>query len=150
MKIKEGENAEENKKYLVQVCQQILTAIFESRKHVPWEIAAICKHLYLEVEKHYPGNGPKQLGGFLFLRFFCPAVVQPAANGVVQPDYFLSENTKRGLILVTKVLQNLSNGIMFGAKEGYMGGILNDFISNNMAPLNDFFMSFVVFVFLFF
>ena len=48
------------------------------------------------------------------------------------------------LLLITKVVQNLSNGILFGTKELYMGGPLNDFISSNIPVLNKFFASFAV------
>ena len=142
--MKDGENAEANKKKLVGVCQKILTAILTSQKLMPNEMIIMCKHLFAEVERIYPGNGPRQVGGYLFLRFFCPAIVQPNAHGVVRPDYPITDNTKRCLLLITKVLQNLSNGILFGAKELYMGGPLNDFLTQNIPILNKFFSSFAV------
>jgi len=148
---KDQEDVDINKKKLMAVCQKILTAILTSAKYMPSEMIVMCRHLYLEVEKTYPGNGPRQVGGFLFLRFFCPAIVTPNSQGVVAPDFNITENSKRCLLLITKVLQNLSNGILFGTKELYMGGTLNDFISSNIPVLNKFFASFVVgFIFVLF
>lgn len=146
---KEQEDVDVNKKKLTAVCQRILTAILSSQKSMPPEMIVMCRHLYEEVEKTYPGNGPRQVGGYLFLRFFCPAIVTPNSHGVVAPDFNLTENSKRCLLLITKVLQNLSNGVLFGAKELYMGGPLNDFITQNIPVLNKFFASFGVRIFIY-
>eukprot|EP00300_Choanocystis_sp_HF-7_P006723 c14868_g1_i1.p1 GENE.c14868_g1_i1~~c14868_g1_i1.p1 ORF type:complete len:1008 (+),score=143.47 c14868_g1_i1:414-3026(+) len=67
-------------------------------------------------------------GGFWFLRFLVPSVTAPVAYGLVAKT--LTPQEQRLLVLVAKVLQNLSNGVQFGAKEAYMIG-LNQFIVSN-------------------
>lgn len=42
------------------------------------------------------------------------------------------------MILVSKVLQNLANGVEFGSKESHMVA-LNDFILENMPTVHSFF-----------
>jgi hypothetical protein len=47
------------------------------------------------------------------------------------------------LILITKVLQNLSNDVEFGSKEPYMAK-MNDFIQSNRVKLAAFYDQLVV------
>lgn len=49
-----------------------------------------------------------------------------------------NDATQRKLVLLSKVLQNLANGIHFGVKEEYMRN-LNDFITENLPILHKFF-----------
>jgi len=70
------------------------------------------------------------------LRFFCPAVSSPEAYGIVEEPP--SASARRLLILITKVLQNLSNDVEFGSKEPYMTK-MNDFIQSNRVKLGQFY-----------
>ncbi len=82
------------------------------------------------------------VGGLIFLRFFCPAIVAPDAIGLVKDMSMkdprrcgrrrragarglMSRSCRRGLVLITKAIQNLANNVDFGSKEAFM------------APLND-------------
>ena len=56
------------------------------------------------------------------MRFICPAVLSTLSIGRDLPT-----NTRRNLTLVTKLLQNVANGIRFGEKEKYLT-IFNDFV----------------------
>lgn len=58
------------------------------------------------------------VSGFIFLRFICPAIVSPDSYGIV--NHPLNATQRRTLILISKVLQNLANGVKFGSKESYM------------------------------
>jgi len=72
------------------------------------------------------------IGGFIFLRFFCPAISSPEAYGILEEPP--TPQARRLLILITKVLQNLSNDVEFGSKEPYMAK-MNDFIQSNRQKL---------------
>ena len=65
------------------------------------------------------------IGGYIYLRFFNPVIVTPDAMNIIatKPNRI----QRRNLILVAKVLQNLSNGLLFGDKEIYMK-VLNQYI----------------------
>ena len=56
---------------------------------------------------------PKQvsalLGGYLFLRFFNPAIVAPEANGIAPSSP--TDDSRRALVLVSKLLQVILGGI---------------------------------------
>lgn len=75
------------------------------------------------------------VGAFVFLRFFCPAIVAPEVEGLVTTTP--SKEMRRGLLLIAKVIQNLANNVLFGAKEPYMFP-LNDFLTQNIYKVTTF------------
>lgn len=78
--------------------------------------------------------------GYVFIYIFY-SITAPHAYGLLKGTP--SENTQRKLILVSKILQNLANGILFGKKEEFMKK-MNEFIENNEGRLNTFFDAIVV------
>jgi neurofibromin 1 len=81
------------------------------------------------VMRRFPEAKFTAVGAFIFLRFFCPAIVAPDAEGLISSTP--SKEMRRGLLLIAKVVQNLANNVLFGAKEPYMFP-LNDFLSQNI------------------
>lgn len=75
------------------------------------------------------------IANLVFLRFINPAVLMPTNYGLVKDDP--TSNTKRQLVLITKVLQNLAGGVEFGKKEQYMVK-LNPFIKQNTDKMQGF------------
>jgi hypothetical protein len=88
------------------------------------------------------GDTPKfrAIGAFYFLRLICPALLAPQAYGLL--DDPAHQVAQRQLILVSKVLQNLANDTLPGAKEAYMEQ-LNQFIITNK-PMLELFYSRIV------
>lgn len=105
---------------------------------MPLSLRALCFLLYSNVEKKFGDFKFAALGGYFFLRFLCPAIVTPDSHGLV-PSTVVTKETRRTLTLLTKgdryvficilfffrilfgsVLQNVSNGVEFGAKEEFM------------------------------
>ena len=124
--------AEGNLIKLRALSQQFLDAILDSIPNCPPPICDICRILTDSVQKKFPGYEQTAVCGFIFLRFFCPAIVAPEGIGLVQGNF--SRNARRGLLLVTKTLQNLANRIQFGTKEEYMIP-MNDFIEKNLGKI---------------
>ena len=77
----------------------------------------------------FPDAKYTAVGAFVFLRFFCPAIVAPEVEGLVATAP--SKEMRRGLLLIAKVIQNLANNVLFGAKEPYMFP-LNHFLTQNI------------------
>eukprot|EP01028_Stygiella_incarcerata_P005102 TRINITY_DN2186_c1_g1_i1.p1 TRINITY_DN2186_c1_g1~~TRINITY_DN2186_c1_g1_i1.p1 ORF type:complete len:845 (+),score=214.23 TRINITY_DN2186_c1_g1_i1:131-2665(+) len=75
------------------------------------------------------------ISNFIILRAMNPAIVVPEKCGIVRtpPDM----HARRKLILLSKVLQNTSNVIPFGAKESYMTP-MNAFIETHSGLLMQF------------
>jgi len=88
-----------------------------------------------EVNKKFPDQKTTVVGGFYFLRFMCPALVVPDTYGLIAQKP--SEKSRRSLILLSKVLQNLANSVEFGEKEAYMLKT-NPFIMSNQASMYEF------------
>lgn len=101
-------------------------------------------HLQAEVLKRFPENKYSSVGGFIFLRFFCPAILSPDSNGLYSGPP-LDSKSRRPLILICKGLQNLANGIKFGSKEVFMDE-MNNFIADNTTSTHAFFDALVVFI----
>lgn len=104
--------------------QKIFSCIARSHNELPAELGEILKCVHNMVEKRFPGEEYKAMGGFLFLRFVCPALLAPLYFGVA--DENPNPMAQRQLILVAKVLQNLTNDTLPGIKEAYMQA-LNEF-----------------------
>jgi hypothetical protein len=136
-KLKEGQDLDENWDRLREATQAYLDAITESVDDCPLEFRELSAFLLKEVEKRFPKyqNALSFVGGFLFLRFFCPAMVAPEGYKLVDETPSLEE--RRGLILISKAIQNLSNGVQFGNKEAFMMP-MNEFIVQNLHPTKKF------------
>ena len=95
----------------------------------------MCHHIWEVVEDRFPDSRHSAVGSFIFLRFFCPAVVSPESIDLeISPD---NRDIRRALVLITKVIQNLANNMVFGSKEPHMK-VLNPFLSENIKQVTKF------------
>lgn len=94
----------------------------------PMALRQICKYLQNAVIVKFPEARRKVIGGFFFLRLICPAVVSPDGFGIAEN---VDDKSRRCLVLVSKIMQTLSNGVKFGVKEEYMIP-MNQFITQNL------------------
>ena len=101
----------------------------------------ICNCLLVLVkEKFEDENQYHGIGGFIFLRFICPAIVAPDAFSIIKTK--LTSGVRRTFVLISKVLQNLANGIKH-AKEEYMTPT-DVFIEDNYQKIQDFFSTLAI------
>jgi hypothetical protein len=103
----------------------------DMRRKMPRLIRAIAGMTRLHAKAYYPNSPTSPLiGGFLMLRYFAPALVTPEAFGLLGPDEVPTPKARANLILIAKVLQNISNGLKFETtkKEEHMKP-LDDFVS---------------------
>ncbi|KAJ3189773.1 Ras GTPase-activating protein 1 [Gaertneriomyces sp. JEL0708] len=132
-----------NWRRLMGFVNSVWDVIRSSATSCPQEFVAVFGHIRSAVEKKWPVETEPQsssvqyasISGFLFLRFFCPAILNPKLFGLVpeHPDPPIA----RTLTLVAKTLQNLANLSDFGSKEGYMSEC-NTFIDSNMDAMKNF------------
>lgn len=141
-KIKEGENLEENISNLDSTCRTFLDCIQLYLEDVPYKVRMIINYLWKKVDEKFPSNEIDQhnarhlaVGGIFFLRFVCPAIVSPQSNGII--DFKPDEQASRFLMLITKTLQNVANGVTFGQKEKAMNP-LNKFINEKLPEIRNF------------
>jgi hypothetical protein len=140
-KMEEAADEQVNTLQLWLIAQKLFVALTRSHGALPKEIKQVLKHVNREVEEKFNEQAAhKAVGGFLFLRFLCPALMAPQVYGLLKdPPH---STTQRQLILVAKVMQNLANDTLPGKKEGYMER-LNDFITSNQQPLRQFYATLI-------
>mmetsp|Transcript_23895 Transcript_23895/g.33503 ORF Transcript_23895/g.33503 Transcript_23895/m.33503 type:complete len:260 (-) Transcript_23895:90-869(-) len=137
-KLPPGESLENNQKRLLEWCNKFLTRIFESVEQAPLEFRQICNALQRRVCLKFPESSQLCVGGFLFLRVFCPAIVAPSGFGVITTAP--NATAQRGLTLIAKILQNLANNVNFGSKESFLIWV-NPFIQQNLKKCQEYFDS---------
>lgn len=131
--------ARENEQRLRDFSLKILTDLTlpEHVREMPRGIRALAAFV-AEYARMYASDRLLPLvGGFLFLRFFSPSIVTPETYGIVPESRLPSRQARRNLTLITKVLQNLSNDVLFGAKEQYMMP-MNSFIEEHCETMRSF------------
>jgi len=135
LKLSNSANLDENIQNLRQGLQTFMEAILQSISYCPLVIRKICVELRNSIAVRFPQSLYSVVGGFFFLRFVCPAIVSPEGFGVMDK---VPNSGRRPLILISKILQNLGNGVQFGKKEEYMAP-LNDLILHYLPLIQQFF-----------
>eukprot|EP01135_Chromosphaera_perkinsii_P010448 Nk52_evm11s2133 gene=Nk52_evmTU11s2133 len=162
-------------KSLQYYAQILVVDIFYSISKCPWEFHKVFYIVGKAVEMFYVKKSLEEgfhlediksikytaISAFLFLRFFCPAILNPGLFGLqyIPPDdrrpsrkssSSLGISGKKGnkssdreqifsrsLTLIAKTVQNLANLVNFGEKESYMM-CMNDFIEQNKESMENF------------
>eukprot|EP01119_Soliformovum_irregulare_P018611 TRINITY_DN574_c0_g1_i1.p1 TRINITY_DN574_c0_g1~~TRINITY_DN574_c0_g1_i1.p1 ORF type:complete len:1038 (+),score=322.06 TRINITY_DN574_c0_g1_i1:3422-6535(+) len=131
-------NIDDNMERLIGLTQEFFDAIVKNLDRCPPQITALCACIGMKVKSKFPEHTLSAMGGFFFLRYLCPALVQPAAFGLINKNAQVSPTILRALILSAKILQNLSNRVNFGEKENYLTRA-NAFIHRNTLALDGIF-----------
>eukprot|EP00158_Paraphelidium_tribonemae_P009374 Partr_v1_DN28848_c0_g2_i3_m33871 putative GTPase Activating protein len=120
----------------------IWNSIEESKTRIPREMRILFSYIQQKVTEKYGTVSSKtqmvrftSVSGFLFLRLFCPCILNPKLFGITR-DY-ADVKTSRTLTLLAKTLQCLANVASFGVKEPYMVD-MNSFIMDHVNGLMEF------------
>ncbi|KAJ3330367.1 Ras GTPase activating protein ira2 [Blyttiomyces sp. JEL0837] len=135
VRLQEHDDPAINLKNLKMLVKRLLDHIVGAQNMLPQPLREACHQLAEIVDKRFPDSRVQSVGGFIFLRFICPVIVAPETFNIVPP--IESRDIRRGLVLATKVIQNLSNNVLFGAKESYMTD-LNDLLRRNIGRVHGF------------
>ncbi|CAG8730319.1 10225_t:CDS:10, partial [Racocetra persica] len=130
-----GEDKNKNLINLKTTAQAFLDGICDSGSNMPRTFRQVCYYIGNSVEKKYPRAKCTTVGAFVFLRFFNPAIVSPDNENLCKP--IQNVKIRRTLLLITKVIQNLANNVLFGAKEPFMI-VLNEFLNDNIVKVTAF------------
>ncbi|KAF2475514.1 uncharacterized protein BDR25DRAFT_103280 [Lindgomyces ingoldianus] len=111
-----------NWRRLINLTEDLWKAIYNSISRCPQELRLIFRHIRACAEDRY-GDFLRtvkysSVSGFLFLRFFCPAVLNPKLFGLLKDHP--KPKARRTLTLIAKSLQGLANMSSFGTKEQWM------------------------------
>ena len=102
---------------LTVLCEDVVVAARSALPEWPTELLEVCLAIREKVSARFGEKmGLSAVGGYVFLRFVCPAMVAPEHFGMPME---LSKDARRNLMAVSKVIQALANGIS-NFKEEYM------------------------------
>ncbi len=83
--------------------------ILASAGNVPSYFRSMCQYLFEKVSERFPTRGHVAVGGFVLVRFVCPAICLPHAFNLADPP---PPHAARGLLLISKILQVLALALM--------------------------------------
>ncbi|TDH65142.1 hypothetical protein CCR75_001557 [Bremia lactucae] len=138
---------------LTRTCQNIIDSILKNTQFIPSSYFHICSHLNSKVISRFDGSKEgieaedattltrSVIGGFLFLRFVCPAITTPHLYGLTK--HLPQPETRRILVLVTKVLFKAAIGVKFGDREPQFK-VMNSFIEKNSPAIQQLFATLAV------
>lgn len=133
------------------------TAISSSADRCPLELRQLLRYIKSCAETRYGDFlrtvAYSSVSGFLFLRFFCPAILNPQLFGLLKGTYSFTvgfavvymltspdkprPRAHRTLTLIAKSLQGLANMTTFGEKERWMEP-MNKFLQTSRPEFKDF------------
>jgi neurofibromin 1 len=128
-----------NRKNLIALTQKVFDAIVNSADRFPSQLRSMCHCLYQVLSKRFPNLLQQNIGAVgtvIFLRYINPAIVSPQELGIVTKQ--VPSSIKRGLMLLSKILQNIANHVEF-SKEQHML-YFNDFLRAHFEPCRRFFI----------
>ena len=144
---------EENALLIQIACESFFGSLSKTMNHCPIEFKVISKELERNMHRKYPQHSVKLcIASFIFLRYFVAGVTVPESFGIVKDRP--APQMRRRLILISKVLSNLSTNVKFGDKEDYMT-VMNDYLESKQPQVekylnflcNVFFFPFFLFLF---
>lgn len=124
---------------LIALTTDVWRSIADSATRCPPELRQIFKYIRAVAEDRY-GDFLRtvaytSVSGFIFLRFFCPAILNPKLFGLL-PDH-PQQKAQRTFTLIAKSLQALANLSSFGQKESWMEP-MNKFLHQHRQGVKDF------------
>eukprot|EP00041_Stephanoeca_diplocostata_P025377 m.661249 g.661249 ORF g.661249 m.661249 type:complete len:998 (-) comp22736_c0_seq1:429-3422(-) len=119
---------------LTTLAQAFWDAICASCDRLPHHVKYIFDFLQRAVFEKFQSPAARQsaVASFLFLRLLCPAILGPHLFNL--QSRYPTGAVLRTLTLVSKCIQNLANGVAFGAKEPYLHS-MNAFLDANKASV---------------
>ncbi|KAL1962980.1 hypothetical protein VTN77DRAFT_8826 [Rasamsonia byssochlamydoides] len=139
VRVQRSEDLERNWRNLITLTSLFWKSISSSASRCPAELRRIFRHVRACAEDRY-GDFLRSVtyssvSGFLFLRFFCPAILNPKLFGLLKEHP--RPRAQRTLTLIAKALQGLANMTTFGNKEPWMEP-MNKFLITNRTAFKEF------------
>jgi len=138
-RLQAGEDIHKHWDQLMQLTNEVWACISSSAHRFPTELRQILKYIRAVAEDRY-GDFLRtvaytSVSGFLFLRFICPAILNPKLFGLLRDHP--RPRAQRTLTLIAKGLQALANLSSIGKKETWMDP-MNRFLTGHRQSVKDF------------
>ncbi|PYH92455.1 hypothetical protein BO71DRAFT_383505 [Aspergillus ellipticus CBS 707.79] len=118
------------------IADQFLAAFEELLYRMPFGIRYIAKQMYESLLARFPKEDPgfilQTTGHWVWRNYFQPAILEPEKYGVV--DRGLTQEQKRNLSEIAKVLTQVASGRFFGTENVYLQP-LNSYIGDSIQRL---------------
>ncbi|KAI9805718.1 MAG: hypothetical protein M1833_005211 [Piccolia ochrophora] len=132
-------DVDRNWQHLVKLFRGVWNSIRDSAEQCPQEMRLLFAHVRKRSEAHFREIlrtvSYSSVSSFLFLRFFCPAILNPKLFGLIK--HHPNPKTQRTLTLIAKSLQGLANMSTFGGKEPWMEP-MNRYLTVHRQEFRDF------------
>ncbi len=106
--------ASENIEKFMRSLSALSNAFLRSVTNMPLAFREICYTIQKAAVPKFPEASATSVGSFLFLRFFCPAIVAPENDNLLRRHP--RRDIRRSLLLLAKVIQNMANGSLYSLK----------------------------------
>ncbi|KAL4869297.1 hypothetical protein BDV12DRAFT_168271 [Aspergillus spectabilis] len=120
------------------IADQFFAALEELLYRMPFGIRYIAKEMYESLLSRFSGEDPgfilQTVGHWVWKNYFQPAIVEPEKYGVV--DRGLTQEQKRNLSEIAKVIAQASSGRLFGGENVYLQP-LNTYIAESVQRLGN-------------
>ncbi|GKZ79120.1 hypothetical protein AnigIFM56816_002995 [Aspergillus niger] len=118
------------------IADQFFSAFEELLYRMPFGIRYIAKQMYESLLARFPQENPgfilQTAGHWVWRNYFHPAMVEPEKYGVI--DRGLTQEQKRNLSEISKVIAQVASGRLFGAENVYLQP-LNSYIGDSIQRL---------------
>ncbi|KAJ3441517.1 signal peptide peptidase [Anaeramoeba flamelloides] len=128
-----------NRNDLLSSCTIVFEKICLSKKKLPDEIQIICYFIFKFSKKYQLKKIEVLIGSYLFLRFYNPILINPTSYGFLPDISKPSQKWRRNMVLLTKLLQNLSNGTKFPKMNPL--NYFNNWIDQNLNRMKEYLIS---------
>ncbi|KAL4998804.1 hypothetical protein BDV10DRAFT_166315 [Aspergillus recurvatus] len=120
------------------IADQFFTAFEELLYRMPFGIRYIAKEMYESLLSRFSNENPgfilQTVGHWVWKNYFQPAIMEPEKYGVV--DRGLTQEQKRNLSEIAKVIAQAASGRLFGAENVYLQP-LNTYIADSIQRLGN-------------
>lgn len=133
-----GSDLKKNLNFFIETMEWIWNSIQNTIDKMPTTMRSVLAHLRARVSAKWPNDANSKytsVTSFLFLRFFCPALMSPQSFDLV--DEVPNAQMSRNLALLSKTLMNLANFIQYGNKEPNLSP-LNEWLTANFGKMREY------------
>lgn len=126
----------QNLQDLRDIADQFFSAFEEFLQRMPFGTRYVAQQMYQDLLSKFSDEEPgfilQTVGHWVWKTYFQPAMMEPEKHGIV--DRGLTQEQKRNLGEITKVLAQVASGRLFGAENVYLQP-LNTFIGDSIQRL---------------
>ncbi|KAJ4374705.1 GTPase activating factor [Neurospora sp. IMI 360204] len=140
-RVQNGDDIQQHWAKLIELTSVVWRCIASSAHRLPSEIRHVLKYIRAVAEDRYghfhltATTVYTSVSGFLFLRFLCPAILNPKLFGLLRDHP--KPRAQRTLTLIAKSIQALANLNIASKKETWMEP-MTEFLQKQRQPFKDF------------